>query len=150
MNYIVGIDIGTTNICALLAEMETYNVAEVCSCKNDTLISSSNPACFEQDAVMIIEKVFALLRELVGKVAVAEDSICGIAITGQMHGVVLIDSDLKAVTPLYTWRDRRADEDGFLADIMEKIPQGYQERTGCSLAAGFWWAYPLLVTGDRG
>ena len=137
MNYTVGIDIGTTNICVLLAEVETYNVVAVRSCKNNTLIPSDNPACFEQDAGIIVEKVLKLLAELVNCSAVEKSAITGIAVTGQMHGVVLIDAELKPVTPLYTWRDRRADEEGFLAGVLGKIPQNYQQRTGCSLAAGF-------------
>ncbi len=137
MRYAIGIDIGTTSLCALVAEAESYNVIEVKSCKNDTLIASDNPACFEQDAAIIIDKVIALLGELVRDTKVDTALISSIAITGQMHGVVLLNDNLEPITPFYTWRDRRAEDCGWLDTLSSRLPAAYNLRTGCKLSAGF-------------
>ncbi len=137
MRYVIGVDIGTTSLCALVAEADSYNVIEVKSCKNDTLIASDNPACFEQDAVKIIEKVIGLLGELVAETKIDKSLISSIAITGQMHGVVLLDDRLDPVTPFYTWRDRRAEDCGWLETLSSQLPETYSMRTGCKLSAGF-------------
>ncbi len=137
MSYTIGIDIGTTNLCALLAESTTYSVLEVRSCKNDTLIASNDPACYEQDATLIIEKMLDLLKVLVSNSSINTNEISSIAITGQMHGIVLVNECLKPVTPFYTWRDRRSEDSGYLADLVEKLPKNYINNTGCRLAAGF-------------
>ena len=137
MSYTIGIDIGTTNLCALLAESTEYSVLDVHSCKNDTLIESNDPACYEQDATLIIEKMLVLIKELVDNSSISKNEISSIAITGQMHGIVLVDEYLKPVTPFYTWRDRRSEDVGYLASLIDKLPDNYINNTGCRLSAGF-------------
>ncbi len=137
MKYTIGVDLGTTNLCALLVNSKTYEVECISSEKNDTLIVSSDPACFEQDAGAIVDKTLKLIKELIIKADVEASDVSGVAITGQMHGVVLVDSELHPMTPLYTWRDRRSETTGVLDEVSARLPEKYEDTTGCRLAGGF-------------
>ncbi len=137
MSYTIGIDIGTTNLCAVLVDSATYSVENMTSCKNDALLAGGSPAAFEQDAAVILERLLSLLARLVAESAVAPEAITDLAITGQMHGILLVDGKLEVKSSLYTWRDRRSEESGFLEGIVGLLPEDYTQRTGCRLAAGF-------------
>ncbi len=97
----IGLDIGTTTISAVCIDGENGKVLKAVTVDNDTVIKSDNPVRRMQDAEIIKEKVLKIKNDLVKEFA----PIDAIGVTGQMHGVVYIDADGKAVSPLYTWQD---------------------------------------------
>ncbi len=97
----IGIDIGTTSICAVLVDVSTKTVIKTVSCKNDSFIKTSNTWEKIQDVSIIERHVFDLLDEIYC------DDVKSIGVTGQMHGIVYVNSEGLSVSPLYTWQDER-------------------------------------------
>lgn len=130
----LGLDIGTTTISAVVLNIKTYESAGLYSVVSGADIPSDEPWEKMQDAESIIDRIHRLVDSLLRRFP----GITSIGVTGQMHGIVYVDGDGKAVSPLYTWQDgragvRRADvkSDGKSSlDIIE-------EKTGCRLAAGY-------------
>ena len=135
--YTLGVDIGTTNLCVVLIENASYKVCRVVSKKNDTYIPLNDSSAYEQDAQKIIIFMFELFREMIAVSEVDVSEIEGIAITAQMHGVVLTDEHLELKSPLYTWRDRRSETGGALDRLRRKLPEDYESHSGCRLCAGY-------------
>ena len=132
----IGIDIGTTSVCAIVFDQDTHKT-ESRSVSNDTWLSATTRWEKAQDPTKIIELVQQLLSELITKYK----DIKGIGVTGQMHGILYIDSNGDAVSPLYTWQDARGNEiykgdktyAGYLSDIT-----GYSLATGYGLVTHFY------------
>jgi len=125
----VAIDIGTTTISACVIglcekkQLESFCVPNAYSLKVQAGFD-------QQDANAIIAKATELLDGILAKYP----AVCVIGLTGQMHGIVYLDENGKAVSPLTTWRDKRGDR--LCADGMtycEKI----RSITGRHTASGF-------------
>ena len=124
---IIGLDIGTTSISAVVAEDEKviHSVTE----QSNAAIKSDFPENRLQSVEKIIKKVFSIKEEFVKEFA----PIDAIGITGQMHGILYIDKDGNAVSPLYTWQDKSGELkyndttfSEYLADITGfNAPSGY-------------------------
>ncbi len=99
----IGLDIGTTAICGILLDLESGEVLKTESRKNDTFIKGCT---FE--ALQSPEKIIAKLNDILEALYTSDINVIGV--TGQMHGIVYTDKDGNAVSPLYTWQDRRGDE----------------------------------------
>ena len=131
----IGIDIGTTTICAVLADADTGELLDSQTLANDSEYASCRSWEHMQDAAKIIEKCTALVKRYVGE----NEDIVSIGVTGQMHGIVYVDQTGKAVSPLYTWRDKRGDLPAGENESKDKksYAENLSEVTGCSMASGF-------------
>lgn len=135
MQYI-GIDIGTTSVSAIVFDKNTRKTESTCL-PNNTWISSSNNWEKSQDPAKIIELAEQSLSVFTSK----HSDIKGIGITGQMHGILYVDDNGNAVSPLYTWQDARGNEiyknnktyAGYLSEIT-----GYHLATGYGLVTHFY------------
>lgn len=105
MNYTLGVDLGTSGVKALLLE-QNGNVAEISKETYDIDIPTKGYA--EQSTHVWIEKTFKVIREVIDKSGVNPESIQGIAFSGQMHGVVLLDNDYNPLRPAIIWSDQRS------------------------------------------
>lgn len=105
MKRSIGIDIGTTTICGVVLEGETGEILSSETLTNDTFIESDNRYEKIQDPKKILEKVNQILERLMKEFA----PIVSIGITGQMHGMLYVNKDGEAVSPLYTWQDGRGE-----------------------------------------
>lgn len=126
----IGIDIGTTSMCVVVVDSQSGELIKSYSCENDTFIKSENSFERIQNPEEIIAKVMALFECALKDF----NDISTIGITGQMHGILYIDSLGKACSPLYIWQDARGDlpyKNGrTYAQIMS-------EKTGYKCASGF-------------
>jgi sedoheptulokinase len=123
--YAAGIDLGTTNLELILADLENFCIAERYSAPVRR-ITSDNPYAFEQDAAGIV----ASARELLSKVKAPLSSV---GITGQVHGIVYADDELRPLSPFYCWLDRRGAE-----PWNGSTPQAaLEEKTGFRLPVGY-------------
>ena len=142
MNFI-GIDIGTTSVCAIVYD-PTIHKTESISVPNNTWTAATMTWEKTQDPIKIIELVHQLLFDLSSKCK----DIKGIGIAGQMHGILYIDENGEAVSPLYTWQDARGNEiykdnktyAGYLSDMT-----GYPLATGYGLVTHFYNMVNKLV-----
>lgn len=101
----VGIDIGTTTISAAVIDHAGKRQIEGYSIANAFDLPCEKGFC-EQDADAIVQKAKSLLDHILD----GYENVCSVGITGQMHGIVYVDTDGKAVSPLFTWEDKRADQ----------------------------------------
>jgi sedoheptulokinase len=91
----LGLDIGTTSISAVVFEAET-GVLAARTIKNDTFLES-RPWERIQDPLKIQKAAVSLVEEL----AAAFPDVSAIGVTGQMHGILYLNSQGKPVSPLY-------------------------------------------------
>lgn len=126
----VGLDIGTTTICAVVVETGTGTILQTRTVPNDTAIKSPYPFERLQDPARILEKAFRILEELI----TPSDSIDCVGVTGQMHGIVYLDDNGDAVSPLYYWQDESGNEP--YSDSMS-FAEFLSKKTGFKMASGF-------------
>lgn len=99
----IGLDIGTTSICGILADIHSGAVEKSITLPNDSGLSSPNVWEKIQSPLRILETVHIILSKLMC------DGVVSIGVTGQMHGIMYVDAEGNAVSPLYTWQDGRGD-----------------------------------------
>lgn len=102
---LVGLDIGTTTISALLLDVATGEVIDVVTVRND----ASLPGVADWEALQNPTIILDLSREILGALLARHGDIAGIGITGQMHGILYVDRHGQPISPLMTWQDRRGD-----------------------------------------
>ena len=137
---VLSLDIGTSNLCALALSCDSLGPVAICSKINDTEIANLPAGHHEQDPLRIRDLCLELIQKLLSEKKVRENEVVGIGITGQMHGVLLVNSDLQPQTNLITWRDQRtlaSDKSGYIDKAVEALGADMQQRTGCRLHAGY-------------
>ncbi len=97
----IGIDLGTTSICAVAIDVDTGAVLKSETVPSNAFINTVNAWEKVQDVSAIIGIATSLAEKFI------DDNTCVIGVTGQMHGIVYIDKNGKAVSNLYTWQDAR-------------------------------------------
>ncbi|MBO5274724.1 MAG: hypothetical protein J6I45_08935 [Clostridia bacterium] len=128
--YAIGLDIGTTGISAVLIDADSGRLCRTVSETNGSFIESEHPWEFIQDTEIIARKALAIIEDLTSSVS----GVCAIGVTGQMHGILYLNGDGRAISPLYTWQDQRAEN---------KLPSGktaceeIREITGYTVHAGY-------------
>lgn len=127
----IGMDIGTTTVCAILTDAKTGEIMDVQTLANDAHLKSEKEWERMQDPKRILE----LCRELLERYVKAYQDIFCIGVTGAMHGIVYIDSDGNAVSPLYTWQDQRGEQKD--TESGQSYAEELSEKTGYAMATGF-------------
>jgi xylulokinase len=109
MSYYLGIDIGTTGTRAVVID-EKGKVVDGQSADHDP-ISTPQPQWAEQNP----ENWWAAAQLAVGRVLRASkvkgDDIKGIGLSGQMHGLVLLDKSHQVLRPSIIWCDQRCQKE---------------------------------------
>ena len=83
----LGIDVGTTKIAAVVADGEGGVRAAASRVHEAGLPSADGRA--EQEAGVLLDTTWAVVRELPEAL---RQRVGGVGVTGQMHGVVLVDA----------------------------------------------------------
>ena len=131
----LGLDLGTTSICAVVFEKET-GVLAAKTVQNAAFLPGES---WEraQDAAAISQIAFSLVQELLEK----HPDVSAIGVTGQMHGILYLDEEGHCVSPLYTWQDGRAalpfDETESWAEHLSRLT-GYAISTGYGMATHYY------------
>lgn len=136
---ILAIDLGTSKLCAAAVDSSTGLALAVRSCANDTDVTGIAADLHEQDPLRTRDLVFDLIRQVLADEAVAGQPTDAIGISGQMHGVLLVDHGLRPLTNLITWRDRRTAREGAgsIGESLGLLDAEAEERTGGKLAVGY-------------
>lgn len=136
MNYLLGIDVGTTGAKALLIDHAGKVVA---SATTEYPMYTPHPKWAEQNPEdwwqACLESIKRTLHTLAsGGAGPAE--ISGIGLTGQMHGLVLLDRDGAVLRPCIMWNDQRTSAQ--CAWITEQVgAQRVLQLTGNPVLPGF-------------
>ena len=101
----IGIDIGTTSICGIVMDAKTGEVLNSRTISSNAFVDTGK--CFEK--VQDVEKIVTIAKGIVDEFV--SDDVVAIGVTGQMHGIVYVDENGKAVSNLYTWQDERGNEE---------------------------------------
>jgi len=102
--YFLGIDTSTTSSKALLIDEEGEVVAVAAS---PHTLQTPKPLWSEQDPHQWWEAVSASIRSVLKKAAIEGDRVAAIGLTGQMHGLVLLDDAGNVLRPAILWNDQR-------------------------------------------
>ncbi|HSR70298.1 MAG TPA: xylulokinase [Acidobacteriota bacterium] len=105
MSLALGIDVSTTATKALLLS-EKGEVVSVASSSYE--LSTPRPLWAEQDPRLWWEAACQAVKRALQEAGAAADSVCGVGLTGQMHGLVLLDESGEVLRPAILWNDQRA------------------------------------------
>ncbi|HEY9087346.1 MAG TPA: FGGY family carbohydrate kinase, partial [Anaerolineaceae bacterium] len=100
----LGIDVSTTATKALLVN-ERGEVVAVAS--TEYPFETPHPLWSEQDPALWWDGAQKSIRAVIAKSGVAAENIRGVGLTGQMHGLVLLDEAGKVLRPAILWNDQR-------------------------------------------
>ncbi|UIF28695.1 gluconokinase [Levilactobacillus brevis] len=126
MDYLIGIDVGTTSTKAVL-----YNTdGEIFGYANKLYpLIQDNPDMAEEDPDVIFDASVEALKEVTAKADPKEGKILGVSWSTQQHSLVGMDKDYKPTTRAITWADNRSEK---VASRMAKDGSGLElyKRTG--------------------
>lgn len=105
--YLLGIDVSTTATKALLVDAQGEVVAVAAT---EYPFDTPHPLWSEQDPVVWWYAAVQSIRDLLARTAVAPGDIAAVGLTGQMHGLVLLDETGAVLRPAILWNDQRTGE----------------------------------------
>lgn len=111
--YYIGYDIGSSSVKVALVEAATgKKVIVLNEPQNEMEILSLQPDWAEQDPEMWWEYICTATKRAIKEANIEASKIQGIGISYQMHGLVIVDKDGKALRNSIIWCDSRAVEIG--------------------------------------
>jgi len=102
--YLIGIDISTTGAKALLID-ERGQVAA--SATTPLSLSTPHPLWSEQDPNQWWSGAVASIRQALAQASAVGKQVRAVGLTGQMHGLVLLDAQNRILRPAILWNDQR-------------------------------------------
>jgi xylulokinase len=104
MAYLLGIDVSTTGAKALLIDEQGTVVA---SHTTEYPLSTPKPLWSEQDPADWWNGACASIQAALSEAQVAGEAVTAIGLTGQMHGLVMLDKSDHVLRPAILWNDQR-------------------------------------------
>lgn len=108
MEYLIGIDVGTSATKTVLFDKKGNIVA---SASKEYPMYQPNNGWAEQKPEDWRDAVLATVKDVVEKSGADKDEIKGIGISGQMHGLVMLDEAGEVIRPSIIWCDQRTGEE---------------------------------------
>ncbi|MGH4049972.1 MAG: xylulokinase [Clostridium sp.] len=108
MNYLIGIDIGTSGTKTVLFDTEGNTIS---SALKEYPMQQPHIGWAEQNPEDWWDATYNTIKEVITKSGVDPKQIKGIGLAGQMHGLVLLDKDNKVLRPSIIWCDQRTDKE---------------------------------------
>ncbi len=104
MRYVLGLDVGTTGAKVLLVD-EQGRVAATAS--GEYALATPRPLWSEQNPEDWWAASSAAFKAALARAGVKANEIAAIGLTGQMHGLVLLDAGKSLLRPCILWNDQR-------------------------------------------
>ncbi|MDO9464261.1 MAG: xylulokinase [bacterium] len=104
MEYVIGIDIGTTGVKTLLCNSKGKIIS---SALVEYPLSHPKPGWAEQDPSDWWMATIESIRSVLNKTNINKKDIKAVGLTGQMHGAVFLDSNNDVLRPAILWCDQR-------------------------------------------
>lgn len=104
MDYFIGIDSSTTATKVLLLDRQGQVVSVASSGYS---FETPHPLWSEQDPALWWEATVHGIRNVLGESGIPGSQVQGVGLTGQMHGLVLLDKDGEVLRPSILWNDQR-------------------------------------------
>lgn len=132
-SYLLGIDVGTTGSKAVLIGSGGRVAAEATS---EYPMHTPRPLWAEQDPRDWWSAAVASIRRVLDQGGVQPAQVAGVGLTGQMHGLVLLDGRGGVLRPCIMWNDQRTADQ--CAAITERVgAHRLLELTGNPVLPGF-------------
>jgi xylulokinase len=133
MAYFLGIDVSTTSSKALIIDHSGRVIAVASS---PHTLQTPKPLWSEQDPQEWWTAVCTCIRSVLEKAGIKGESIEAIGLTGQMHGLVLLDDAGNVLRPAILWNDQRTQDQ--CEEIHHKIGKDkFIQITGNVALTGF-------------
>lgn len=116
MNYIIGVDIGTSATKTVLFE---ENGRVVCSASEEYPLYQPQNGWAEQQPEDWKNAVLHTLKQVVSESEANPSDIKGIGLSGQMHGLVMLDESGEVLRPSIIWCDQRTAKE--CEEITERV-----------------------------
>ena len=104
MRYLIGIDIGTSATKTVLFNEKCEVVA---SASQEYPLYQPQNGWAEQEPTDWANAVEATIKKIMIESGVAKEDVKGIGLSGQMHGLVMLDKDNAVIRPSIIWCDQR-------------------------------------------
>lgn len=133
MNYLLGVDIGTSGAKALLCDTHGTVLATATA---PYPLSTPKPLWSEQEPADWWQGVCAAIQSVLQTSGVAGAEVAGLGLTGQMHGAVFLDQENRVIRPALLWNDQRTAAE--CAEITARVgATALIEMTGNPALTGF-------------
>ena len=133
MTYFLGIDVSTTATKALLID-ERGGVAHAAAA--EYAFETPHPQWSEQAPSLWWRGATESIRKALAESGISGQDIAAAGLTGQMHGLVLLDGDGNVLRPAILWNDQRTSAE--CAEIVERTGRAELiARTGNDALTGF-------------
>ncbi|MFB6272209.1 MAG: xylulokinase [Salinibacter sp.] len=101
---LLGVDLGTTGSTAVVLDASGTVVAHASHAYEPDV---PRPSWSEQDPADWWNATVQSIRAVLADEAVEADAVAGVGLTGQMHGLVLLDANGTVLRPAILWNDQR-------------------------------------------
>jgi len=134
MAYLLGLDVSTTGAKALLIDEQGQVVA---SATTEYPLFTPRPLWSEQSPADWWQGSYASIQAALRKAGLTGDDVRGVGLTGQMHGLVLLNASGQVLRPAILWNDQRTGPQ--CAEITERVGglRRLLELTGNLVLPGF-------------
>ncbi len=139
MNCLIGVDIGTQGTKAALFDETGRCLAQAFEASR---LLHPEPDVVEEDPEAQYGSVCATVKRCIEEAGVPAGRIAGIAIDGQMAGVIGVGRDGRCVTPYDSWLDTRCSP--YIKRMNERAGDEVLKKTGCAPSINhgpkiLWW-----------
>ena len=118
MNYLIGIDVGTSAVKTVLFD---ENGTVISSASKEYPLYQPQNGWAEQKPEDWRDAVFATAAQVVKESKVDAEQVKGIGISGQMHGLVMLDEYGEVLRPAIIWCDQRTGAE--VEEMLEMMPR---------------------------
>src|SRR5580704_1484322 len=104
--YWIGVDVGTGGSRAILLDAEGREAAAVSVAHEE--MTMEQPLWAEQRPENWADAAFQAIRGALAAAGITGDQVRGMGLSGQMHGLVILDGDHQVIRPALIWCDQRS------------------------------------------
>ncbi len=150
MSLIVSVDVGSTGIVAVLFDETRRRVVSTVDAPTDapyseTPVASDVSEFSAEEIYCVVLRLLARLSGEVERLAASERSLRALILTGQQHGVALIDAanPSRTLGPFVNWTDRRGKrrwlggERTLENELNRRLDSATRGELGCRIATGY-------------
>ena len=116
MKYVLGIDLGTSGTKTVLFDQDGKGIA---SATVEYPMSQPQNGWAEQDPADWYNAAVSTIRTVLKKSGISAEDVVSMGISGQMHGLVMLDERNEVIRPSIIWCDQRTAKE--CEEITEKV-----------------------------
>ena len=133
MRYLLGLDLGTSSVRAAVVDPEGRLVGVA---GEEYPIVAPQLGWAEQDPEAWVNAAYRTVRSVLNQVGISGSEVLAVGLSGQMHGLVLVDENGMCLRPAIIWPDKRTEAQR--RQLAQKLNQNeLYQITGLPLATGF-------------